>query len=244
MKEEFSRRLKEKRRDLGLGIEEVVEKTKLHPSVIKALEEGKWEEINPTYLKGFLKIYCSFLGEAFLEADFFSLIKPKEESLSKKIQKIPTSKKIVTRNLSFMLGTRFLLIFLGVGLFVLAVFSLTKKIKSGNAKETSPIKAIPLESSVSSKEIPLTEKKNLYVTLTTKRDCFVMAKVEGKVLFEGILREGAVESWETDGEVEFRISDGSVVDIEVNGKLLPPLTKIHKPIKSLKITPSGISVVK
>jgi uncharacterized protein (DUF58 family) len=82
------------------------------------------------------------------------------------------------------------------------------------------------------------------VSLTVKRRCFLRVKADGKLLFEGILKQGMVETWRADKELEFKISDGSAVYLEVNGKKIPQLTSMRKPIKSLKITPAGISVVK
>jgi hypothetical protein len=44
--------------------------------------------------------------------------------------------------------------------------------------------------------------------------------------------------------MELKISDGSAVYIEVNGKAIPELTSRRRPIKTLTITHSGISVEK
>jgi hypothetical protein len=95
-------------------------------------------------------------------------------------------------------------------------------------------------------KIPVTQNRSKEVTasLTAKRDCFVRVKVDGKVLFEGVLKKGASENWKGRKEIEFKISDGSSVYLEVNGKALPSLTSAHKPIKSLKITSSGVTVSK
>ena len=69
-------------------------------------------------------------------------------------------------------------------------------------------------------------------------------KLDGRIVFEGVLKKGSLESWQATEELEFKISDGSSVDVEVNGKLLPPLSKIRKSIKSLRITTKGISIDK
>lgn len=247
MKEEFSKRLKDKRKQLGLSIEEVVEKTKLHPSVIKALEEGRWEEINKAYLKGFLKIYCSFLGEGYKDESLKSFYQEKESALSKKPTKPERylKRKLFAKKIISMLPLKPILVLLLSGVLIFVFFSL------GNIarrklfkKDITPLqnKSVPEQSSTIS--TPAGEEAKIYVTITAKKDCFIRTKIEGQVVFEGILKKGMVESWEATQEIEFKINDGTAVDVEVNGKLLPPLTKIRKPIKSLKITPTEISVVK
>jgi len=54
--EELCVKLQQKRNDLGLTLEEVVEKTKLYPSVIRDIESGNLGNISKAYLKGYIKI--------------------------------------------------------------------------------------------------------------------------------------------------------------------------------------------
>ena len=53
--------LRSLRQEKGFTIEEVSKRTKMSPSVIRALEDGRLDNIDPVYLKGFLKLYCRFL---------------------------------------------------------------------------------------------------------------------------------------------------------------------------------------
>jgi len=55
-------RLKKIRQELGLSLEEVQKKTKIHLNILKAIEGDSLTGLSPVYLKGFLKIYCKFLG--------------------------------------------------------------------------------------------------------------------------------------------------------------------------------------
>jgi len=56
MIEDLCKELKDKRENLGYDLEDIVENTKLHPSVIKAIENCRLSEISPVYLKGFITI--------------------------------------------------------------------------------------------------------------------------------------------------------------------------------------------
>ena len=54
--------LKNVREEKGFSIEEVSKATKISTPVLRALEEGRLDNADPVYLKGFLKLYCRFLG--------------------------------------------------------------------------------------------------------------------------------------------------------------------------------------
>jgi len=55
-------RLKQLRLEKGCTLEEAHRKTRINIHIIKAIEEDSVANINPVYLKGFIKIYCAFLG--------------------------------------------------------------------------------------------------------------------------------------------------------------------------------------
>jgi len=233
-KEELIEKIKEKRKKLNLSIEEVVEKTKLHPLVIKSIEEGKWDKINPTYLKGFLKIYCSFLEIEFDESLFSD--KEKESIKEKKIPASYERKKDFVNK--FFLFKKILLFFLlrykliFVTFLAIAILFFLTKIKINH-----PSKPKKIPSSV------VSSQEEVEVALIAKKDCFIRVKEEGRLIFEGLLKKGMRETWRAK-ELEFWISDGSAVILEVNGEEQPPLTKLPKPIKSLKIKSGSITVIK
>lgn len=58
------------REEKGYSVLEVSKNTKISVSVLNALEEGRIDNVDPIYLKGFIKMYCRFLGikwEGFLK---------------------------------------------------------------------------------------------------------------------------------------------------------------------------------
>ena len=56
-------KLKEKREENGLSIEEVSEDLKMRPSQISSIEEGRTEDFNDVfYLKYFIRDYAKYLG--------------------------------------------------------------------------------------------------------------------------------------------------------------------------------------
>jgi transcriptional regulator with XRE-family HTH domain len=60
--ESSGERLKKIRLSKGIKLEDVHKKTKIHLNILQALEGDGMTDLNPIYLKGFLKLYCHFLG--------------------------------------------------------------------------------------------------------------------------------------------------------------------------------------
>ncbi|MDO8748875.1 MAG: DUF4115 domain-containing protein [Candidatus Omnitrophota bacterium] len=60
--------LKNIREEKGYSVEQVSKGTKISAPVIRAIEGGRTDNVEPIYLKGFLKLYCRFLGIVW--ADF------------------------------------------------------------------------------------------------------------------------------------------------------------------------------
>jgi cytoskeletal protein RodZ len=240
MIEKVCTQFKEKRQSMGLTIEEVVEKTKLHPSVIRDLEEGDLHKINPTYLKGFIRIYASFLGVELGGAlEEIPSAQPQTEYPRTTVKKrnfkeiSPHVKKIIIQAVvGFFIVWLAFVVVRGVFRGIVGFF----KNRPAKVVEKVEKKVIATKPEVDSEE--------LAVSLTVKRDCFLRVTVDGKLLFEGILSKGSIETWQAKDKMELKISDGSAVYIEVNGKSLPELTSRRKPIKALTITHTGISVDK
>ncbi len=263
---EVCNKLREKRKELGYSIEQVVEKTKLYPSVIKDIESCNLGNVSATYLKGFIKIYASFLGvdlgTALEELPLAKAPKRIERkvkkkdgdnflnkavSLAKKIS--PQTKKKIIIVLAAIIA---LWCIFAVGKFTIRKISqaLQRRSERVSAKKLNTEKISSpnvSDAGTDKKEEPkagAAQSREVVASLTAKRKCFLRVLSDGKLLFEGTLDRGAVETWKANKELEFKISDGSAVYIEVNGKSIPTLTSIRKPIKSLKINSSGITVDK
>jgi transcriptional regulator with XRE-family HTH domain len=247
--EELCQRIAQRRKELDLSLEEVVEKTKLYPSVIRDIEAGNLDNINSAYRKGFLRIYASFLGiDSSGALDKLPLgVSAQQKSASPAKAQVWPKPLFPIKSLSPK--TKKLIVFSLVALFVLwCIISLVSFIakRMASLPKRAPRQLVRLEKNIAVKTTPQirTKNKEIIVALTAKRACFVTVKVDGKLLFDAILRKGVVETWRGVKEIELKISDGSAVYLEVNSEPIRSLTASHKPIKSLKITASGIAVVK
>jgi len=256
MIKELCNKLKEKRKELGYSIEYVVEKTKLHPSMIRDIEEGNLANENPTYIRGFIKIYAAFLkvdrGSSLEE---ISTQEPRVRKKEPKVRKI--DKSIIFNRIGSIIGNvmkkispeirkKIILVLAGIALlwvlFIVSGFVVGKitKFFTAPAKSTQEVQ----RKEVPEAAVALPQGEELVATVSAKKNCFLRVVVDGDLLFEGVLRKGARETWRGDKEIELKIRDGSAITLEVNGRSIPTLTSLRKPIKSLKITPSGIVVDK
>ena len=130
-------KLKEKREENGVSIEEVAEDLKMRPSQIISLEEGKKEDFKDVlFLKYFIRDYAKYLGldgeemvDEFNEFlfDFTSKIpleeieKAKLKNVNKKEVISPyTSEKKDNKGLKIVLGIVFVIVLLIVGYFIMS----------------------------------------------------------------------------------------------------------------------------
>jgi cytoskeletal protein RodZ len=248
--EELCLKLHQKRQERGLSLEEVVEKTKLYPSVIKDIEAGNLGNIAPAYLRGYIKIYANFLGVEI--GDALQNLAPVKANKVKSAPESPLSesnkekKEISAKKIKFPIPPQLKKIVLLVVISLISLLILVHFVKFiSHALLRKPARTSRnVERKIQRPTAVQPKSQTITVSLTAKKDTFIRVKVDGRILFEGVLKKGLSDTWKGRKEIEFRISDGSTVYLEVNGKALPALTAVHKQIKSLKVTPAGVSVIK
>lgn len=253
MIEELCRKIKEKRKELGYSIEDVVKKTKLHPGVVRDIEACNLNSITPVFLKGFIKIYASFLGIEI--KDELSQIqtgtgprtvkKPQDKKELKKgifakffkavsdlFLKIPVRLKR-----GVLLGAVLLVVFwfgfLGVRFSFRKVMGFFRS--RTQVEEKQPV----------AEEKPPTALvgriDQVRASLTARRPCYVKVFIDGEVFFEGVLGQGEVKNWRAENRLELQIRDGSAVDLEVDGEAIPRLSSLRRR-KKVIIDSSGITI--
>lgn len=276
MIESIGQRLKKLRLEKGLSIEDVHKKTKIHLNILRAIEEDGLIGFNPTYMKGFLKIYCKFLGvdpneyaktydsprlliketqekrglspaasaktekkpEPAPEKPV-SFIKPQaEKSASMAPMDIPWKPIIIT--ILFVVSV---VVLFNIGKFFASGISpKSKKITAAAKKKAVPAPKIqkaqapkPPEKIQPVIKYPVTGP-DIRLGMRVKEDCWVDLKADGRVFLHGILRKGTFESWQAKNRIEFSLGNAGVVDLELNGKPLPPLGRKSQQIKRVIIT--------
>lgn len=245
MQQSRGQRLRNLRESKGISLQEAHQKTKIHLRILNALEEDAVAQMSPAYVKGLLKIYCSFLGVDYKD---FIEERPKEEV---KEEGIPETAKIRPRlhlakpliDLSLIKKIKLKPIIFIICLLALAIiaFKLGKSISAYRA--TRPKKPVTKEAAPKQEVSvikPIAGKPKLGIR--AKEDCWLEVKTDGKVVFKNVLKKGDYEHWEAKEKIEFSVGNAGGIDVEVNGKLLPPLGRRGQVIKNIVITKEGLTV--
>ena len=61
-------------------------------------------------------------------------------------------------------------------------------------------------------------------------------KADNRVVFQNILKKGRFESWEAKDRMELSLGSAGGIQLELNGKLIPPLGKKGEVRKNIVIT--------
>ena len=263
-------RLKKIRLEKGLTLEEVQKKTKIHLNVLKAIEGDGLTNLNPVYLKCFLKIYCKFLGiepkdyiPDYKETQEITQIITKEEAPAKLREPISILKSASLRLNSFRpphqlrISLRYLcnwcggkkikktFVFILVIIFVwLGLFNLGKFIskKQQVSKRQAPAKVAQNPKDLQT-AIPRKETVSVIrLGIRTRENCWISLKVDGRVVFQRVLEKGRFESWQAKEKMELSLGNGGVVELEVNGQLFSNLGRRGQALKNIVITKEGLTI--
>jgi len=241
-------RLKKLRLEKGLTLEEVHKRTKIHLNILKSIEEDNFVNLNPIYIKGFIKIYCRFLGADprsfipdFREIRTVAELKPKKEE--KQIKLKPFKLNINFKPILAIAGVIVLaLILINLGK---AAFSKIKQVKVRKEKAVVLLVEKPAkkaESPKAQKSSPLPVPALIRLGIHAKENCYITLKADGKVLFQGVLKKSRSESWQAKDKFELSLGDAGAVELEINGKVISGLGKKGRAIKNIVITKEGLSI--
>ena len=253
-------RLKKIRQEKSLSLEELAKKTKIHINVLRAIEGDSISDLSPIYLKGFIKIYCTALG--FDPKDYIgsgsqvnkpvlnaTIGRPIGERIEKKstYSKESAVKLVSIRPLAnFKKGIIFLLltiivIFLGIN-FIKFIFP-RRSSALERARISLPVSA-PKSVLNQAKAKSILANKNLSQGFTlgifARNKSWITVKVDGKVVFHGVLARGRNETWLAREKVELSLGDAGAVELQVNDQRFSNLGRRGKPLKNVLINKEGL----
>lgn len=255
----IGKKLTEAREKKKITLEQAYGHTRIHPDVLKALEADEYEKIlSPTYIRSFLKEYASFLGldvnkivEEYNKLKPQKLKKPHPE-IQSKTQKLEIIKRL-TKSAAPALKW---VIILALGIVILrGVFKFAQNIKQKQlakqaevtqvktrpAVETTKKRTVskkPQAQEAPSKDVVIPKGEKLILVIDTTSDVWLRLKVDGKIIFENILKKGASESWKAEKDFTIWTGRAEALQLTINGNYIGTVGK--GVVKNLVIDRKGI----
>lgn len=256
--------LKEARQTKGVSLDEAYKATKIHAKILHALEEGTTLGLSHVYVKSYIKIYAKFLGLSQHELDkYLHTAPPKEKKVNLDAAFISEGEKIQDYSRQYILSNLASLISRhkkSIIIFVIFFLILITIPRCFHKKEIVPLKkTTAIESNyIAQAEIPKVKPKAreqenaplakvgevLRLTILAELDTWMQIKVDGKVVFTGILKSSSSETWQAKDKFNLWLANAGTVRMELNGKILSPIGRRGQLLKDVQITREGLSIKK
>ncbi len=253
--ENIGTKLKDKRLEKKLSLEEIYKRTKIQKGVLEALEDNKAEEIlGAVYAKSFLKKYSVFLGLKAAEGP-----EEKEESKNASSSSVLSAGLKKSKNQDWQklipLIRNIVIFFLAAAVTVFLLTSMVRFVRSKmvtmhKKKIEKVVKSVKTPSPASTPAVPV---KKMVVSpahsvkvassrllIKTKKDVWVQVKSDGRTIFEGFLKRASQEEWSFEKEIHLWVGNAAFVELTLNGKYYGSPGK--GVIKDIIVTKEGIRV--
>lgn len=251
-------RLKKIRQERGLSLEDIQKKTKIHLNVLRVIEGDSISDLSPIYLKGFIKIYCTYLGldpKDFLGASPAPSPKPVLNAtvgrpIGERIIKKPSLIKdaaLKLRRFDSLAGFKKIFVFvIAAIIFIILVLSLGKLISSRGRHKLEKAKVlipVPAPKANLKQVKPAKEVvQGFTLQIFAKNKSWISAKLDGKIIFHGVLAKGRSETWQAHEKVELSLGDASAVELQVNDQRFANLGRRGQPLKNVVINKDGLKI--
>jgi len=249
--------LRKARESKSLTIDQVQKKTRIHATVLLALEDGSCETLmSGTYAKSFLKSYAGFLGlnTEELMKEYSALRQPQQHAAAPAISS-PVLRQHRQEAVRPKATDLFPKLMFAAGFIVLLVAALlfanyVWKSSSASFKRPRPSKASVPAKAVTAKapaksgsvfaSMYIPQKDPIRLTIRIKQPVRVQVKRDGVLLCDRFMPKDLVETFTADSRINVFVAKADAVDITVNGR---PFGSPGKGTpKNLEITRSGIRV--
>ena len=246
-------RLREVRERKSLTIDQVQKQTSIHSTVLKALEEGRCDEIlTPTYVKSFLKKYAEYLGldtRPILGEYALAHQSPTVTALGK-VAEPPAEEPLAgTRLIKVVViavAAIALVFFVGAKTIGLFKRMTSEKASSATKSETAPSKkkAVAAQKESSAKRqlaaFPIPKSAPLKLLIKVNQPVLVRLKTDGNLIFERVLQDGASESFTATDRINIYVAKAEAIELILNKKNLGSPGKGL--IRNIEITRTGIKI--
>ncbi len=240
MSESVGLKLKKAREKKHLSLEEISQKTKIHPKVLQSLEEDRAEDhLSRTYVRGFLKSYAQAVGldgEAVVRE--YSMHSARSSSLPA-LSMLDTFSFEEEKDMSPWVRRSIGLIFV-IGAIFLGWLGVSKI--RGNSEKFFPsaeVQAVRYKRSSLHHPLHIPDNEPLKLKVRVTDNTWVAVRADGRLIYQGLLAKGREESWGGQRLLELSLSDGGGVLLELNHKQLGVPGEKGRAVERLLMTHEG-----
>jgi len=242
--ETIGARLRKTRQKKSLTLEDARRALKVHPNILKSLEENTAHEfLSPVYIRSFLRIYAGYLGlNAGKIVEEYS---EKHEEAPEQILQLGEKTELINRIKRYApLAAK---VVAGILILIVVIFATTRVIRfvkvnvgrklSGVEKKKKT--ALPAATAKKpSINIPRSQPLNLVVK--AKGKVWLEIKSDGELISRNVLSKGSVETWKAKEKIELWVGKADALELILNGI---PLGSPGKGVKKgILITHKGMKL--
>lgn len=236
-------KLKQTREKKGFSISKVYEDTKIHPKILKALEDDIKEDLPESiYVKSFIEKYATYLGlDAKSLLKQFSKSRKDTGSFTYDLKQKSHFKKDYIKVLTYaknILYVVLVLSFIFLGYRGIRRIFLNRSIRTERAVSVSESDA-EIDRAVE-KRVLVPKGERLVLTIETFQDTWMQVRSDGNIIFQRILEKGRRQEFKADDNFELWVGKGDGVKLYLNNVPLKPLGS--GVIRNILIDRSGLTL--
>ncbi|NLV16909.1 MAG: helix-turn-helix domain-containing protein [Syntrophomonadaceae bacterium] len=229
--ESLGERLRARRLELGLSLDEVEEETKIRKYYITALESNDFHLLPAmVYASGFVRRYARMLGfdpDEVLREFKKNVTREEPPEREEEIKlSVSRSQQLSIPVKNILAGAAFLVVVIWLGIFL--VDFLIPSSDQPDSNNPPPINNVMPPEAPTSPDSPDVEGINLRLVAIER--CWVRVTEDEKPYTDFTLQPGETREIKADNNVTLRLGNASGVKIEYNGKDLGPAGDISGPI--------------
>jgi cytoskeletal protein RodZ len=214
--------LRQLRQEHSLSIEEVAERTRIQPRLLRALEEGQMDILpEPVYIQGMIKKYGESLGVNALELAK-SVPADQMQIVPLKSNRWDGFNRPQIRPVHLYLSYVFMLL---AAISALS-HSLNNSVQSWESAQKSDTKLAAVKSTETVAEQPMAAaavSEPLELEISAKTTSWVKVVVDGQPAFEGRLKAGNAKTWTAKRELILTTGNAGGLVVTKNNTQLPDL---------------------
>jgi cytoskeletal protein RodZ len=216
-------RLRDLRQQQEISLEEVASKTRIRPRLLRAIEQGKIEQLpEPIYVHGFLRQYADAIGLNGVQfaSEFPTTSHTAQTTLRPSWRSLPGAQ---LRPMHLYLFYMLVIVGAVQGLSYVLNRSAQAPIATLELQQPatpmgprSPVKAPNRSKGTSNKTTVATGQKPVRVGVKLTSESWMQVLVDGKNDFEGVLPQGTQRLWSGDKQVVLRAGNAGGVVVTFN----------------------------